>query len=231
MNTSMNSAFISASILSADFANLGADASAALSAGANGIHFDVMDHHFVPNLSFGSVICQALRQYSITAPIDVHLMVDNPADYIEPFAKAGASMLVFHPETVTDVTAVLETIHQHGMQAGLAFNPDKPVAIEKSWWPLLNMILIMSVFPGFAGQKFIPESLAKLADTRAQIDKNNTTVRLGIDGGINLQTIGQVTEAGADFFVVGSGLFSAEDYQARVTGLRTAIAVGLTQHG
>ena len=211
---------IAASILSADFANLGAEAKAILTAGADAIHFDVMDHHFVPNLSFGSIVCQALRHAGITAPIDVHLMVTDPEQYIAPFAKAGANRLTFHPITVQNVQKTCALIHDAGMEVGLAFNPDQSVAIEKNVWSELNLILIMSVFAGFGGQQFIPDSLNKINLTKNLIEENNPRVLLGVDGGIKIDNIHSVTQAGANFIVIGSGLFDANDYKTRIDQLR-----------
>lgn len=214
---------IAASILSADLAALADDTKKALNAGVDAIHFDVMDHHFVPNLTFGALICEALRKADISAPIDVHLMVTHPEKYIAPFAKAGANRLSFHAETVSNAKKTCELIHEAGMEAGLAFNPDKPVVIEKDIWPIVNMILIMSVFAGFGGQQFIPESLEKIRLTRELIQKNNPRVLLGVDGGIKMNNIHLVTQAGANFIVIGSGLFEADDYQKCMTELRNAI--------
>lgn len=214
---------IAASILSADFANLGEDTADALQAGANAVHFDVMDHHFVPNLSFGTIPCKALRKFGITAEIDVHLMVDHPEQYIEPFAEAGASRLTFHPETVDDPERVLQKIRDAGLQAGLSFNPDKPVDISDALLCSLDLILIMSVFPGFAGQSFIKDTLTKLKETRARLDQQNAKTHLAVDGGIKIENIGDVARAGANYFVVGSGLFSAENYAERIKALQEAI--------
>ncbi len=214
---------ISASILAADFAKLGEECQQVITAGTDYIHFDVMDHHFVPNLSFGAVVCKSLRNAGITAPIDVHLMVTEPENYIEAFAKAGANMLTFHPETVTDVMATIKKIHAAGMQAGLAFNPEKPVDLSTEILNELSMLLIMSVNPGFAGQSFMPESLDKLRDTRRQLDAANTKAWLGIDGGVKLDNITEISQAGADFFILGSGIFSAKDYTQQLDSLRLAI--------
>ncbi len=214
---------IAASILSADFAHLGDEVNAVLKAGSDTIHFDVMDHHFVPNLSFGSVVCQALRKAGISAPIDVHLMVDDPEAYILPFAKAGASIITFHPETVDDVDAAIDKIKESGMEAGLVFNPDKPVDIALDTAKKLDMILLMSVFPGFGGQTFIKDVLQKAKDTRAWLDENHLNIVLAIDGGIKVENIQESAAAGVDYFVVGSGLFSADDYAARVAELKEQI--------
>lgn len=219
----MNNEIISASILSADFAHLGKDVSDVLAAGVNHIHFDVMDHHFVPNLTFGAIICEALRKAGITAPIDAHLMVDAPEDYIDAFAKAGANLITFHPETVPDVKSAVQKIHAAGLKAALAFNPDKPVNIADEIWPLLEMILVMTVHPGRGGQKFMGECLPKISATRQLIDQKGYAIRLGVDGGIKDTNIGTVAKAGADFFIVGSGLFHAENYQQCVASFHREI--------
>jgi len=219
----MKDKLISASILSADFGHLAQEVNDVMEAGADYIHFDVMDHHFVPNLSFGSVVCSALRKAKIKAPIDVHLMVENPEQYIKPFAKAGADLITFHPETVSDVEAVVDAIHAAGMQAGLVFNPDKPVNISIDLARKLQMILLMSVFPGFGGQCFIEETFDKIQETREWLDKNNINAILAVDGGIKVENIKEISKAGADYFVIGSGLFSANDYAERVRELRAEI--------
>jgi ribulose-phosphate 3-epimerase len=211
---------IAASILAADFANLGDDTKNALNAGVDYIHFDVMDYHFVPNLSFGAVVCQALRQAGITAPIDVHLMVENPELYIEPFAKAGANLITFHPETVTSPTNTIAKIRNSGLQAGIAINPDKLIELPDSALRSLDMILLMSVYPGFGGQAFIPESIEKIRQVRHKLDKLESSAMLGVDGGVKVDNIGAIAVAGADFFVVGSGLFNADNYEKRVRQLR-----------
>lgn len=212
----MKKIVISASILSADFARLGEDTQAAIDAGVSRVHFDVMDHHFVPNLSFGAIVCKALRKANISAPIDIHLMVDHPQYYIEPFAKAGADLITFHPETVADVKATLSLIRDAKMQTGLAFNPEKSFDINDEILKDLDMVLLMSVNPGFGGQTFIESSLEKIITTRHRLDKIGSNARLGIDGGIKVDNIGAVTKAGADYLVIGSGLFSADDYKSRV---------------
>ncbi len=222
----MKDPIISASILAADFANLAQDTNAVLNAGINAIHFDVMDHHFVPNLSFGAVVCKALRQAGTTAPIDVHLMVEDPDYYVEPFAKAGASLLTFHPETSTDVATLMKRIRDAGMQTGLAFNPGLPVKVDDAILADLDLLLLMSVNPGFAGQTFLDGGIEKLHDTRKLLDRAGKKTRLGIDGGIKIENIGKAAKAGADFFVVGSGLFHTHDYKKRVMELRRAIADG-----
>lgn len=214
---------ISASILSSDFARLGEEVKKVIAAGIDYIHFDVMDHHFVPNLSFGSLVCKALRNAGIQVPIDVHLMVNHPEEFIESFANAGANLLTFHPETVNDLEKTLTKIHQAGMKTGLAFNPEKTVDIDRRILPEVDLILLMSVNPGFAGQSFVKGSLEKIAATRQWLDDNKGHALLGIDGGIKSSNIAATSQAGADFFVVGSGLFHAKDYAEEVTKLRTAI--------
>ena len=217
---------LAASILSADFAHLGEECKKVLSAGADVIHFDVMDHHFVPNLTFGAFVATALRNDNITAEIDVHLMVTDPEDYISPFAKAGANRLTFHPETVSDVLTTCKKIRDAGMQAGLAFNPDKPVTISEKILDEIDMILIMSVFAGFGGQTFITDSIQKIAATKKLIMRNNPKILLGVDGGIKVNNIADVVAAGANFIVIGSGLFEAEDYVKQVNALRGAVKHG-----
>ncbi|MBS0351909.1 MAG: ribulose-phosphate 3-epimerase [Proteobacteria bacterium] len=223
MIQSNNHIKISASILSANFAKLGEEIEKAVSAGADWIHFDVMDHHFVPNLSFGSVICQSLRQAGITAPIDVHLMVDNPEDYIEPFAKAGANLLTFHPETAKDIPKCLKHIHAHGMQSGMAVNPDKSLCMVEDYIKEIDLLLLMSVYPGFGGQSFIEASLEKVKAARQLISTSGSKAMLGIDGGIKLENIDQVVSAGADFCIIGSGLFHAKNYQDCMQKIREKI--------
>ncbi len=219
----MKKKLIAASILAADFAHLAEDVNAVLAAGADTIHFDVMDHHFVPNLSFGADICSALRRAGIKAFIDVHLMVTDPAAYIESFAKAGADLITFHPETVSDVAAVVSQIRQADLQVGLVFNPDKPVQIADAILSQLDMILLMSVFPGFGGQSLMPEVLGKARGVRDWLDSTTYTGRLAIDGGVKVENIVSAAQAGIDYFVVGSGLFAADDYRERLLALRAGI--------
>lgn len=217
---------IAASILSADFAHLGRESKAILTAGADCIHFDVMDHHFVPNLSFGSIVCSALRNDGITADIDVHLMVTNPEQYIEPFAKAGATRLTFHPAALknnAEVEILCDKIQDAGMACGLAFNPDKPVIIKKNIFNKIDLILLMSVFAGFGGQSFISESLEKICIAKKLIEINNPTILLGVDGGIKLNNIHDVVTAGANFIIMGSGLFDTDDYATQMKTLRSLI--------
>ena len=215
----MNKTQISPSILAADFANLGQEVNAVLNAGAGAIHFDVMDHVFVPNLSFGAPIAASLRKAGITAQIDAHLMVIEPEKFVDEFAKAGANMLIFHPNATENVDETINKILAAGMQAGLAYNPDKPVDATPEQLQKLSMVLIMSVYAGFGGQKFIPETLDKIRDTRQLLDKHNPHCSIGVDGGVNIETIAGVAEAGADTFIVGSGLFGADNYEQRINEL------------
>jgi ribulose-phosphate 3-epimerase len=215
---------IAPSILAADFARLGEDTAAALAAGADWVHFDVMDNHYVPNLTMGPMVLGALRTYGITAPIDVHLMV-KPVDRIVPdFAKAGASLISFHPEASEHIDRTLGLIKDSGCQAGLVFNPATPLDHLDYVMDKLDMILIMSVNPGFGGQKFIPTALDKLRQVRQRIDASGRPIRLEIDGGVTAQNIGAIAAAGADTFVAGSAIFHAGDYQAEIAAMREAIA-------
>ena len=225
MKTPMKGKIISASILAADFSRLGEEVEHVLKAGVDFIHFDVMDHHFVPNLSFGAVVCQSLRKRGITAPIDVHLMVENPQDFIEPFAEAGANLITFHPETVSDFEETLGRIREAGMKAGVAFNPDKSMPLSPAWLRQVDLILLMSVYPGFAGQAFIPESLEKIAMVRKQLDEWGSEVWLGVDGGIKTANMADVSRAGANFFVVGSGLFQAPNYEKEIKQMRQRLGL------
>lgn len=219
----MNKILIAASILSADFANLGQETRDILKAGADCIHFDVMDHHFVPNLTFGSHVCTALRNDGITADIDVHLMVTDPEKYIASFAKAGANRLTFHPIAVKNPLTLCKKIHDAGMQAGLAYNPDKKVTISKELFSVIDLILMMSVFAGFGGQKFIPKSIEKIIAIKKLIDQHNPKILLGVDGGINEFNIASVVNAGGNFLVMGSALFEAENYVDRIKQLRALV--------
>ncbi len=215
---------IAPSLLSADFARLGEDVRKALDAGADWVHFDVMDNHYVPNLTIGPLLCKALRDYGISAPIDVHLMVE-PVDRIVPdFAAAGATRISFHPEATRHVDRTLQLIRGHGCMTGLVFNPATP--LEWLDWTLqqLDLVLLMSVNPGFGGQQFIPATLEKLRAVRRRIDAGGRPVRLQVDGGINHETIAAAAAAGADTFVAGSAVFGKPDYRAVIADLRARAA-------
>ncbi|MBS0365121.1 MAG: ribulose-phosphate 3-epimerase [Proteobacteria bacterium] len=213
-------AWIAPSILSADFARLGADVEAVLAAGADLVHFDVMDNHYVPNLTIGPMVCAALRKHGVTAPIDVHLMV-RPVDRIVPdFAAAGATYITFHPEASEHIDRTIALIREHGCKPGLVFNPATPLDYLDYTLELIDMVLIMSVNPGFGGQQFIPTSLRKLRDARARIDAAGRPVRLEIDGGIRADNIRAAHEAGADTFVSGSAIFGSGDYARTLALMR-----------
>ncbi len=215
---------IAPSILSADFARLGDDVRAVLDAGADVVHFDVMDNHYVPNLTIGPLVCEALRNDGIDAPIDVHLMVE-PVDRIVPdFAKAGASYITFHPEASRHVHRTLSLIHEHGCRAGLVFNPATPLDWLDFVIDQIDLVLIMSVNPGFGGQAFIPSALDKLRVARRKIDASGRDIRLEIDGGVKIDNIGETASAGADMFVAGSAIFGSDDYAATITAMRAEIA-------
>jgi ribulose-phosphate 3-epimerase len=221
-------AIIAPSILSADFARLGEDTVKVLAAGADWVHFDVMDNHYVPNLTIGPMVCAALRKHGITAPIDVHLMV-KPVDRIVPdFAKAGASLISFHPEASEHVDRTIGLIHEAGCQAGLVFNPATPLAWLDHVLDRLDLVLIMSVNPGFGGQSFIDGALAKVRAVRERIDRSGRAIRLEVDGGVKADNIGAIAAAGADTFVAGSAIFGSPDYAATIAAMRAAIAAAGT---
>ncbi len=215
---------IAPSILSADFARLGDDVSAVLTAGADIVHFDVMDNHFVPNLTIGPLVCEALRDFGITAPIDVHLMVEPVDQLIPNFCKAGASYVTFHPEASRHVHRTLGLIRDLGCKAGLVFNPATPLTWLEHVIDDLDMVLIMSVNPGFGGQKFIESSLDKVREARRIIDASGREIRLEIDGGVKTENIGSIAAAGADTFVAGSAIFGSDDYAATIAAMRVEIA-------
>ncbi|OZB38428.1 MAG: ribulose-phosphate 3-epimerase [Alishewanella sp. 34-51-39] len=215
---------IAPSILSADFARLGEDVSKVLAAGADVVHFDVMDNHYVPNLTIGPMVCQALRNYGITAPIDVHLMVEPVDSLVPQFAKAGASIITFHPEASRHVDRTLQLIKDQGCQAGLVFNPATPLSYLDYVLDKVDVILLMSVNPGFGGQKFIPATLDKLQAARQLIDSSGLPIRLEIDGGVTVANIAEIATAGADMFVAGSAIFNSPDYAATIAQMRQQLA-------
>jgi len=217
---------IAPSILSANFAKLGEEVDNVLASGADIVHFDVMDNHYVPNLTIGPLVCEALRKHGITAPIDVHLMV-KPVDRIIPdFAKAGASYITFHPEASEHIDRTLGLIRECGCKPGLVFNPATPLHYLDYVIDKVDMVLLMSVNPGFGGQSFIPSTLPKIAQARAIIDRSGREIRLEVDGGVKVDNIGAVAAAGADTFVAGSAIFNAKDYAATIAAMRERIAAG-----
>ncbi|WP_150538597.1 ribulose-phosphate 3-epimerase [Actinobacillus vicugnae] len=215
---------IAPSILSADLARLGDDVAEVLKAGGDIIHFDVMDNHFVPNLTFGPAICKALRDYGITAEIDVHLMVKPVERLIPDFAKAGANYITFHPEATDHIDRTLQMIRDLGCKAGLVFNPATPLSYLDYVMDKVDMILLMGVNPGFGGQKFIPATLEKLQEARRRIDKSGYPIRLEIDGGVKIENIAEIAQAGADTFVAGSAIFDQPDYKAVIDQMRAELA-------
>jgi ribulose-phosphate 3-epimerase len=220
----MQDYLIAPSILSADFARLGEEVDAVLAAGADMVHFDVMDNHYVPNLTIGPMVCKALRRYGVTAPIDVHLMVSPVDRLIGDFADAGASYITFHPDASIHVDRSLQMIRDAGCKAGLVFNPH--VGLEALTYVMdkVDMVLLMSVNPGFGGQSFIPATLDKLREARALIDASGRDIRLEIDGGVSPANIGEIARAGADTFVAGSAIFGKDDYAAVIREMRAALA-------
>lgn len=219
-----NQPWIAPSILSADFARLGEEVKAVLDAGADSVHFDVMDNHYVPNLTIGPLVCEALRKYGITAPIDVHLMV-KPVDRIIPdFAAAGASWISFHPEASEHVDRTIGLIREQGCHPGVVLNPATPLNVLDYVLDKVDMILLMSVNPGFGGQKFIPSALTKLKKVREMIAASGRDIRLQIDGGVKVDNIGEIAAAGADTFVAGSAIFGSKDYRKTISDMRAEIA-------
>lgn len=217
--------FIAPSILSADFAKLGEEVDNVLVAGADIVHFDVMDNHYVPNLTIGPLVCEALRNHGVTAPIDVHLMV-KPVDRIIPdFASAGASYITFHPEASEHVDRTIGLIKESGCKAGLVFNPATPLHYLEHTIEQLDMVLLMSVNPGFGGQSFIPHTLEKLKTVRKLIDAHDLATRLEIDGGVKIDNIKEIASAGADTFVAGSAIFNTENYKATIDKMRSELAL------
>ncbi|MCG9714406.1 ribulose-phosphate 3-epimerase [Shewanella insulae] len=215
---------IAPSILSADFARLGEDVEAVLKAGADVVHFDVMDNHYVPNLTIGPMVCKALRDYGVTADIDVHLMV-KPVDRIVPdFVDAGASIITFHPEASEHIDRTLQLIKESGCKAGLVFNPATPLHYLDHVMDKLDVILLMSVNPGFGGQSFIPSTLDKLRQVRERIDASGFDIRLEVDGGVKVDNIAEIAAAGADMFVAGSAIFNKPDYKAVIDEMRGELA-------
>jgi ribulose-phosphate 3-epimerase len=220
----MQTPWIAPSILSADFARLGEEVRAVLAAGADVVHFDVMDNHYVPNLTIGPLVCEALRKAGIGAPIDVHLMV-KPVDRIVPdFAKAGATWITFHPEASEHVDRTIGLIREQGCRPGLVLNPASPLNWLDHVLDRIDMVLLMSVNPGFGGQSFIPSALPKIARVREMIDRSGREIRLEVDGGVKVDNIGAVAAAGADTFVAGSAIFGAQDYRATIAAMRERIA-------
>ncbi len=220
----MNTPWIAPSILSADFARLGEDVRNVLAAGADVVHFDVMDNHYVPNLTIGPLVCEALRKFGIQAPIDVHLMI-RPVDRIIPdFAKAGATYITFHPEASEHVDRTIALIREHGCRPGLVFNPATPLDWLDYTLEKIDMVLLMSVNPGFGGQQFIPGVLPKIAEVRRRVAASGREVRVEVDGGIKADNIAAVAAAGADTFVAGSAIFGSQDYATTITAMRRAVA-------
>jgi ribulose-phosphate 3-epimerase len=219
----MQAPFICPSILSADFARLGAEVDAVVAAGADMIHFDVMDNHYVPNLTVGPLVCESLRRHGVQAPIDVHLMVSPVDRIIGDFADAGASCISFHPEASEHIDRSLQLIRDRGCSAGLVFNPATPLDHLRYVMERIDLVLVMSVNPGFGGQSFIPSALEKLRDARRLIDESGLPIRLQVDGGVKPDNVAAIAEAGADTFVAGSAIFGAKDYGEAIRAMREAI--------
>lgn len=220
----MKDFIIAPSILSADFARLGEEVDNVLAAGADTVHFDVMDNHYVPNLTIGPLICDALRKHGVTAEIDVHLMIKPVDGLIPDFIKAGASYITFHPEASEHIDRTLQMIREGGCKSGLVFNPATSLDVLKHVIDKVDMVLLMSVNPGFGGQSFIPATLAKLREARAIIDKSGQDIRLEIDGGVKIDNIREIAEAGADTFVAGSAIFNTDDYKVTIDAMRAELA-------
>lgn len=220
----MNDYIIAPSILSADFANLGKDVSDVIDAGADFIHFDVMDNHYVPNLTVGPMVCKSLRDYGINAIIDVHLMISPVDEIIPDFAQAGANYITFHPEATKHVDRTIKLIKDHGCQPGVVLNPATNVSILEYCLDQIDMVLLMSVNPGFAGQKFIESTYDKIVEVREMIDAVNPSIRLEVDGGLNLKNIGRAARSGADTFVAGSAIFNSENYKKTISQMREIIS-------
>ena len=220
----MNDYIIAPSILSADFANLGKDVSDVIDAGADFIHFDVMDNHYVPNLTVGPMVCKSLRDYGINAIIDVHLMISPVDEIIPDFAQAGANYITFHPEATKHVDRTIKLIKDHGCQPGVVLNPATNVSILEYCLDQIDMVLLMSVNPGFAGQKFIESTYDKIVEVREMIDAVNPSIRLEVDGGLNLENIGKAAKSGADTFVAGSSIFNSENYKKTISQMRQIIS-------
>ena len=220
----MNDYIIAPSILSADFANLGKDVSDVIDAGADFIHFDVMDNHYVPNLTVGPMVCKSLRDYGISDIIDVHLMISPVDEIIPDFAQAGANYITFHPEATKHVDRTIKLIKDHGCQPGVVLNPATNVSILEYCLDQIDMVLLMSVNPGFAGQKFIESTYDKIVEVREMIDAVNPSIRLEVDGGLNLENIGRAARSGADTFVAGSAIFNSENYKKTISQMREIIS-------